>query len=199
MNLSPAQISVIKEVLTDHPTWEFNNFGEQEPIKPLLGMQEEIGELSQAVLKHSQGIRSGTEEEVKDKIRDAIGDVVVYLISFCNKANVGLLQVIADTDKYMIRLLNDMGLPDSENIRKDRMALPMWSGFCLQKLWKGHVERDYSLVLTGVAGLLKTLYNTAIACLDERISDCVKRAWDEVKARDWKYNPWNGQTNLPLT
>ena len=44
---------------------------------------EEVGELAHAHLKKEQGIRTNEDHEAK-KI-DAIGDVVFYLLDYCNK------------------------------------------------------------------------------------------------------------------
>ena len=46
-------------------------------------MQEEVGELSHAFLKLEQGIR-GTERELRDAMFDAVGDIMIFLASFCN-------------------------------------------------------------------------------------------------------------------
>lgn len=52
--------------------------------RPLLGAMEELGELSHAHLKQVQGIR-GTAEEHEAAAKDAVGDVVVYLLDYCNQ------------------------------------------------------------------------------------------------------------------
>jgi NTP pyrophosphatase (non-canonical NTP hydrolase) len=51
------------------------------PHRPLLGSVEELGELAHAHLKGEQGIRL-TPEEVVEKKKDAIGDVLVYLAHY---------------------------------------------------------------------------------------------------------------------
>jgi NTP pyrophosphatase (non-canonical NTP hydrolase) len=48
----------------------------------LLGLVEEVGELAHSVLKLDQKIR--TDEDHKAKIIDAVGDIFVYLMDFCN-------------------------------------------------------------------------------------------------------------------
>lgn len=62
--------------------WQKRNFGEQESWKCLLGLQEELGELSHSWLKRSQNIR--IEENHDEKIKDAVGDIFIYLMNFCN-------------------------------------------------------------------------------------------------------------------
>lgn len=65
--------------------WELANFGKQGPEMALVGIFEELGELSHALLKHEQGIR-GFENEAyfQEQVQDAVGDVMIYLVSFCN-------------------------------------------------------------------------------------------------------------------
>ena len=59
----------------------------------LLGTVEEIGELSHAQLKGEQGIRH-TPEEILEKKKDAIGDVIIYLINYCNGQGFTLTECI---------------------------------------------------------------------------------------------------------
>lgn len=196
MRFSQNSFSIFGEVMTEHPDWEFKNFGKQPPIKPMLGMQEELGELTHPVLKFSQGVRITSEAELKDRIRDAIGDTLVYLISYANKVNIHLIQVMHDHERYIVRMMNDYGLPDSDTIRKEKLDMPMWAGYCLGRLWIAQINGDMQMKICSIAALLVTLDNIALEFLGENIGDCLKRAWDEVKKRDWKYNPWNGQAAL---
>jgi len=76
--------------------WVSHNFGFRPLWHPLLGMMEELGELSHAYLKREQGIR-GTVEEHNAEIKDAVGDIVVYLADFCNAENIDLEETIRKT------------------------------------------------------------------------------------------------------
>ncbi len=68
--------------------WATQNFGKQEPYRPLLGVMEEVGELCHAQLKSEQGIRTNEDHE-EDKV-DAIGDIVIYLAHYCDLIGVDL-------------------------------------------------------------------------------------------------------------
>lgn len=68
--------------------WQGHNFPKREAWEPLVGLQEELGELSHAFLKMHQGIRRG--EDHAEKLRDACADIVVYLCDFCNATGVDL-------------------------------------------------------------------------------------------------------------
>jgi NTP pyrophosphatase (non-canonical NTP hydrolase) len=76
MTLSETQ----KEILE----WSHKNFGRVENsqiplrISSLLGMVEELGELSHAILKWAQG-------EHKIAIQDSIADLLVFTLDFCGR------------------------------------------------------------------------------------------------------------------
>lgn len=62
--------------------WQRKNFPNAMPWEPLVGMTEELGELSHAHLKQHQGIRGSHEEHQAAKI-DAVGDIIIYAIHYC--------------------------------------------------------------------------------------------------------------------
>jgi len=74
----------IPSIQTEVGTWATKNFGADRPAyQRLLGAMEELGELSHAHLKEEQNIR-GTEDHVADA-KDAIGDIVIYLMDYCTR------------------------------------------------------------------------------------------------------------------
>lgn len=64
--------------------WARENFGEQDPDEPLLGIIEELGELAHAHLKGIQGIRH-TPNEIREMKIDAVADCVIYLLNYCGR------------------------------------------------------------------------------------------------------------------
>jgi NTP pyrophosphatase (non-canonical NTP hydrolase) len=80
----------------EHSRWLAHNFPNQEAHEPLLGLVEEVGELSHAHLKLAQGIRGSREELVSQK-EDAVGDIFIYLISYCCANELSLRNCIEDT------------------------------------------------------------------------------------------------------
>jgi NTP pyrophosphatase (non-canonical NTP hydrolase) len=74
--------------------WSMKNFGPHPWWHVFLGMVEEMGELSHAVLKQEQGIRKG--EDLRAKEIDSVGDLVVYLADFCCCRGINLEQTIKD-------------------------------------------------------------------------------------------------------
>jgi NTP pyrophosphatase (non-canonical NTP hydrolase) len=63
--------------------WQEHNFPARDTWEPLVGVQEEAGELAHAHLQEHQGIR-GTKEEHEAEARDACGDLIVFLADYCN-------------------------------------------------------------------------------------------------------------------
>ena len=75
----------LKTLQAEHKEWLAHNFPNQVdfPYHALLGVVEEVGELSHAHLKREQGIR-GTAEKHHEDAKDAVGDIIIYLASYCN-------------------------------------------------------------------------------------------------------------------
>lgn len=68
--------------------WARKNFGERPSDDPLLGVGEEFGELCHAHLKQKQKIRTGEDHFVK--IKDAVGDIVIFLCDYCHVRGISL-------------------------------------------------------------------------------------------------------------
>jgi len=73
----------MKKIQKEIKEWANKNFGEDRPnYWPLLGIGEELGELHHAFLKKEQKIRKG-EELYQDAAKDALGDMLIYMMDFC--------------------------------------------------------------------------------------------------------------------
>lgn len=82
----------------EHRNWVDRNFGmNRDQDDPLLGLIEELGELSHSHLKLKQGIR--VEEDHETKGKDAVGDIFLYLMDYCNLKEWDLESIIIDTLK----------------------------------------------------------------------------------------------------
>lgn len=73
----------LRKFQLEHKVWLEHNFPGGLSHDGLLGVVEEVGELAHAHLKRSQGIRGEDSKHVAD-IKDAIGDIIIYLASYCN-------------------------------------------------------------------------------------------------------------------
>lgn len=87
---------MIRSLQVEHRGWLEHNFPIQDPIEPLLGLGEELGELMHAHLKGMQGIRH-TPEEIEDMKFDAVGDIFIYLMSYCNASGIDLEDAVLTT------------------------------------------------------------------------------------------------------
>jgi len=72
--------------------WSLEQFGDQDPENPLIGAQEELGEVSRIVLKSKQGIRQ--EELAEEDLEMEVADIVIYLMDFCARNDIELARGI---------------------------------------------------------------------------------------------------------
>lgn len=85
----------LKDFQKQHHEWQVKNFGQAPPWQLILGAMEELGELSHAYLKCSQGIR--IDESHRENIIDAVGDIVIYLSGLCSTMDIDLEKAITET------------------------------------------------------------------------------------------------------
>lgn len=76
--------------------WVKHNFGGGPSYHPLLGIVEEVGELSHGFLKSEQGIR-GDKKKHHEEMVDAVGDIVIYLADFCSRVDIDLQDTVRKT------------------------------------------------------------------------------------------------------
>ena len=85
---------------SEHKHWLIKNFPNQKSHDALLGLMEEVGELAHAHLKAEQQIRGlGEISQADEKKIDAIGDIVIYLASYCNSNGFDLAACVSETWK----------------------------------------------------------------------------------------------------
>ena len=77
------------EAMTD---WRKKNFPDTDSTEQFMGMVEEMGELSHAILKRKQGIR--TNEDHDAAIVDAIGDIFIYMVNFCDLEGIDVVNAV---------------------------------------------------------------------------------------------------------
>lgn len=85
----------LDQLQKEQKDWSDRNFPDQKPHQSLLGLIEEVGELSHAHLKTEQGIRVN-EDHLAAKA-DAVGDIVIYLAGYCNHNGLNLEECVAET------------------------------------------------------------------------------------------------------
>ena len=149
--------------------WQCHNFPLSKPYQSLLGIIEEFGELITAKLGNS-----------KVGVVDAIGDILVYMMDYCQKQEWNLSEIYKNRDTDEACLI---------------------AGVCLGKLAHAHLKLEQ-----GIRGNPAELVNSThdmlqalvMICEDAAISysvdvcDALSVTWSEVKKRDWQKNKING-------
>ncbi len=87
----------LQELQHEVRRWAYRNFPDAQPWFPLLGIMEEVGELSHAHLKKAEGVR----DIEPDAFIDAVGDVVIFLCDYCNRNNIDMEAAVTHTWKHV--------------------------------------------------------------------------------------------------
>ena len=167
----------LSEIQAELKVWTIYNFGKQESIIPIMGMIEELGELTHAHLKELQGIRKS--DFLADK-KDAIADIIIYLLNYFNCSNEEILEIEdviyddheGDNNNFIILEINSQLGIISKNINN---------------------SSDTNIAYQHLAYILFLLkeYSENIK-LD--LLTIVNETWEQVKLRDWKKYPKDGRT-----
>lgn len=171
--------------------WSSANFGNQPPENPLLGVLEEIGEISHSYLKSLQGIR-GTQEEHLDAMRDGIGDAVVFLADFCARA--GLVKSFVG-HTFLTEPIGEIpvtGIPLIRPVKADARYYLFRAARSLDYMYIGLCENGH---VPYAAHIEYVLHCLTMFCwmLHLSFAECVMTTWALVKQRDWKANTQTGE------
>lgn len=166
--------------------WSAENFGTEQPATyPLIGAGEELGELTTSVLKQAQGIDDSEKYENRvgpDAERDAIGDIVIYLLDavYRSPASVDFVGEIEYWDEQSEGLFSHFSEPDR----------------LIQQLYIEYGELNVCAIDSHIEGddrshLESDIASVIMAC--ERFAElrgyefesCVLDAWAEVSGREW--------------
>jgi NTP pyrophosphatase (non-canonical NTP hydrolase) len=90
----PLQFHELRTFQLYHRAWLEHNFPNQKPHEALLGLGEEVGELMHAHLKRDQGIRGVDDVAYRNGAMDAVGDIMIYLASYCNTNNLDMAKCL---------------------------------------------------------------------------------------------------------
>lgn len=171
--MAHIQLSTLNRIKDEVGEWTNYNFDTTSKTDPLLGVVEETGELSHAVLKSNQGIR-GTQEEHKEAIRDAIGDIMVYLLDFMNRNDIDVHQSEMfhvgkyNLDRLMLKLSLNVGLLSGTFLSYDF----------------DNLDFDCDIIIKTLEAICETF--------DWSLEEVLIETWSEVSQRDWVENPETG-------
>ena len=80
--------------------WQRKNFPDCQAWELALGVSEEAGEIADYVLKSHRNIRS--DDFPEERLKDAVGDIVVYLFGVCDQHGWLLSQVLTGTVREVL-------------------------------------------------------------------------------------------------
>lgn len=194
--------NTIRELTPQVGAWSAYNFPNNQPDHAILGLYEEFGELSHAVLKSQQGIR-GTPESHREAGIDALCDMSIYLMDFMYRAapdSCRDLFVDAAVDLMVDeRVIGKSGnRRSSEDSRVDSAVSMHMLGRSIGFMSIGTLAlygSDFAaatkLYMATPAAILLILEGFAEDIYGVDLSDELRKTWDKVKARDWQKNPTN--------
>ena len=167
----------LSEIQAELKVWTEYNFGKQESIIPIMGMIEELGELTHAHLKELQGIRKS--DFLADK-KDAIADITIYLLNYfnCIDKDISLIEKVINaphegdtSDNIILNISHKLGvLSENQMYNKSKVVDTQYLSYILFSL-KEYAENIELDLLT-----------------------IVNETWETVKLRDWKKYPKDGRT-----
>jgi NTP pyrophosphatase (non-canonical NTP hydrolase) len=91
----------LSQVQVELRPWQEHNFPGRPAWQPLLGIGEELGELNHSFLKREQQIRMNEDHDAK--LRDALGDILIYMCDFANAEGLDLDAILAETWQEVVQ------------------------------------------------------------------------------------------------
>ena len=166
---------VVNRVKAEQYEWSLENFGRHPAADPALGLIEELGELSHAILKQRQNIR-GSSEEHDAAAKDAVGDMAIYL-----------LDVVSSISSQIVRPLET---PHS--------TVPVFFLSTSVGALAMHVGQNNFSSVPQIAELILNALNTYCLQRGWSFAEILDETWAQVKQRNWKKNPQNGASEQVL-
>jgi NTP pyrophosphatase (non-canonical NTP hydrolase) len=187
-------LSIMEDTTKQVLAWSEQQFGSgrQQHMQEqrLLGALEEVGELSHAVLKMQQNIRGSTEQHLND-MRDALGDICIYLADFCGRSGISMRDAYA---RSLDAPLAGTPPDDTERERWLRSAC-MRLAACITDAFsglRGSIELHVSECLRLCESISYLFYGEPIW----QVMDSVWR--DVVSKRYWKQNATTGEDTVTI-
>ena len=185
-----------RQLQAEQAPWVKHNFGDRPSWMPLMGIVEELGELQVAVMNDDRDARA-----------DAIADTIIFMADYCTAMGWDLQALWEtrvppplDSPETARRLLVSAGkmqhhhLKLHQGIRGDRKEHEIegqkGARWILAQLVLCFPFPDVSdLTVLDVGPRYE--WNSAGQAV--RVVQAVETTWAEVKKRDWKKNPRNGE------
>lgn len=179
-----SMIPFLDQMKIEQKPWVLHNFGERESWQPLLGIMEELGELTEAYNFETD------ENERNEKIKDAIADITIYITDYCNVMNFDITQLYMTgttgraftTTSGWNKILNLM-------IQVGRISHAHLKHAQKIRVSENHIENAKKFVGEALFVIEELCMNIGYSYYN-----VVSKTWNDVKTRDWKKFPKNGKT-----
>lgn len=168
----------LNELSKEITAWSRTNFPDpsSEAGYGRLGLFEEIGEISRALLKHKQGIRGYKDPtKFKEDLTDALADCAIYTLD-----NMGRVE---------IEFYEDIQSYTSQEDDLDAIA-----GLCQQSIRIAHKRNNL-----GAHAALITELQMLGDCYNINLMEAIETTWAKVQKRNWKDNPEHAATLVEET
>lgn len=151
-------------------------------LQKVHGIHEEIGELFEALLMPAG--------EGCDKLIDALGDICIYMLDFCDKFELDVTSFSTLGDYRPI--WEDLWLKEGD-VQVLKNVLVIWSGKLSRGLLKTtqnirNTEDHHAIIEEAVYNILMICWHFARA-VQEDLYRIIQNVADSVLARDWIANP----------
>lgn len=173
-------------LIVERNQWVEHNFPTPHIVNPgesILGVIEEVGELSHSYLKAAQNIR-GNREQHQEDAKDAIADITIYLLGVMNIGGLPVAPPFTQGTRSVVEAL---------------MFLSLAAGECSRAYQEA--EGHYNGLPEGETGNYQEPMGRVIWCCEEickwsnwDYEELVIQTWLKVKQRDWALYP---DTGLP--
>jgi NTP pyrophosphatase (non-canonical NTP hydrolase) len=160
-----------KKIQMEQLEWSSRNFGPTPAHRPLLGMIEELCELEAA-------LNAANADGKEDEVLDAVGDVGIYMLDYCNKRGWDLQSLWERAPTKLGRMYDAISLIS-------KLAHHQLKGE--QNIRGGTAAHDAKLCET-LAQILETLSAHAQEC-GTTFPAVLEKVWAKVSKRDWTKNP----------
>lgn len=163
-----------RELQSEVGAWSQRNFPNAKPYQPLLGVQEELGELVEA---HSQFM---TRRVGRIDIEDALADLVIFLADYCERNSYSMRWRLAEPARPIEGLQVAVGRLAHAHLKTEQGI-------------RGNERELESLAQKSIEQILCYAHDYAsVYGID--FYRCIDDTWRQVKRRDWQKYP---DTGLP--
>ena len=168
----------------DLEEWLNHNFPNTTSDQQLKGVMEEVKELLEA---EQVFLNNPPSKENKQRVDDAVGDIIVYLCNYCNMKRIDFAKCVGSSVREQAFCSGDV-----------RQLMIYIGRICHADLkWEQGIrgydrEKAMSEIEPAITGIYDTL-ECYCAAFSTDVTDCAKVAYAEIMKRDWIKNPETGQ------